>query len=146
MPQSPLANLLRQFAVKVEEKANDLAKGMAVAITDAVAEATPVDTGRARANWQVSVGSSKNDDIEPYFPGEHLGRGETQNLGATMEAARDAVAAYLGGPIFITNNVKDPKTKSSYIWALDQGSPQNPAGDFHGVADSAANAYWRTVK
>lgn len=146
MPQSPLANLLRQFAVKAEEQVNDLAKGVAIAITDAVAEATPVDTGRARSNWQVSVGAPVDGDIDPYAPGERLGREESENLAEVMEAARSALSSYQGGDIFIVNNATDPESGHKYIWELHDGSSNQFAGDFFGVADSAAYAYWRTGK
>ncbi len=138
-----VASKLRQFAKEQEARVNKNTRDLAIAIVDAVAEATPVDTGRARSNWQANAGSPENTSLDPYAPGEKLGRGETENLAGVMEAARRNLANYKGNqePIYITNNTKDPKTGENYIHDLDTGSSRQSAGDFLGVAEAAASGY-----
>lgn len=75
---------------------------------------TPVDTGRARANWGVTIGSPRVG----FFI-----EGSDKSGGATMSAAQAAVQQFdCEGSIFITNNVP-------YIGPLEYGSSkQAPAG------------------
>ncbi len=129
MPPGSGNRSVREFAKQAMGAFNEHTKQLAIAIVDAVAEHTPVDTGRARSNWQVGIGKGKNNEIEPHAPGHKLGRGETANLAATMNAARAALEPYKGGDIVITNNVH-------YMEKLDKGSPytQQSPGDFIGVA------------
>jgi len=82
-------------------------KKIALDILRGVVLKTPVDTGRARANWQLTIGKGsekvlKNKDK----PGEH-----TINKGLNRLASLG-----FGQAIFITNNV-------SYIVYLEEGKP-----------------------
>ncbi len=79
---------------------------------------TPVDTGRARANWFVSVGAPEVQNIE----GPNLGDKGANEGAATATALGQAQAALARydiklGPIFITNSVP-------YIGFLDEGASQ----------------------
>lgn len=84
---------------------------------------TPVDTGRARSNWTVSIGEPELVDK----PGPNTGSKATNEGAATAQALAQAFNALRGydvkfGPIFITNSVP-------YIIPLDEGSsPQATAG------------------
>jgi hypothetical protein len=127
MPPGSGNKSVREFAKQAMGAFHEHTKQLAIAIVDAVAEHTPVDTGRARSNWQVGIGKGKDNEIEPYAPGQHLGRGESANLSAVMSAARSELAAYKGGDIVITNNV-------DYMEKLDKGSSTQSPGDFIGVA------------
>jgi hypothetical protein len=49
---------LKQFEKLTEAEAVKLLKKVALQVLTGVVEKTPVDTGRARANWQVSIGSA----------------------------------------------------------------------------------------
>jgi hypothetical protein len=128
-----LAKQIRLFKEQQESRLRKETVDLALAIIDAVAEATPVDTGRARSNWKAKEGGPDSVEIEPHHPGNHLGRGETANLAGTMEAARASLRDYRQGDIYITNNV-------DYIKDLDKGSSRQSAGDFQGVAEAAASA------
>jgi hypothetical protein len=92
----------------------------ALVVDQSVVLGTPVDTGRARSNWRVSVGAPVADVIEPYAPGKHLGRGEGANAQAAIQQGQAVIgSARSGKPIYITNNVH-------YIGKLEEGhSPQN---------------------
>lgn len=74
---------------------------------------TPVDTGRARANWGVKVGSPTTYVIE----------GEDKSGSATLAAASDGTMAWdCTGSIFLTNNIP-------YVGQLEFGSStQAPQG------------------
>jgi hypothetical protein len=119
------------FRRKLNVRANQIASNaqramqkVAIAVDQAIVMGTPVDTGRARSNWIVSLGVPHMTQREPYAPGKRLGRGEGENAAAAMSQARTAIAAFsTEGSIFITNNVH-------YIGDLNRGtSPQ--AGPYY---------------
>lgn len=84
---------------------------------------TPVDTGRARSNWQVSVDTPLLTNINAYAPGTKLGIGEAGNAQATIQAGSAIIDnAKPFGMIFISNGLP-------YINRLEHGwSGQAPAG------------------
>lgn len=71
----------------------------------AIIKETPFDTGRARGNWQTSIGSPVS--------------GETARLGAAGSIAElsNQTGAMIGDVLYITNNVP-------YIYFLEYGSSQ----------------------
>lgn len=95
--------------------------------------ATPVDTGRARANWLVSFRSPASDVPEGAQSGESK---EARGAGAAAKALAQAnkkIAEYEDGSIFITNNV-------AYIVPLDKGSSrQAPEGMIRAGLAAAAD-------
>lgn len=114
---------LRQFGRRmkvrgalVEENAGKLLRKVALAVDSAVVLATPVDTGRARSNWQVEIGQPASGSIEPLA----AGAGSTA---ASIDAAKAVIeTAVPGDTIHITNNL-------DYIGRLNDGwSAQAPAG------------------
>lgn len=117
------AGRIRVKGKRVEENADALVRKVAVAVDTAVVLATPVDTGRARANWQVEIGDALNDqEGPPYVPGEG-GSSGSANAMAAIEAGKNVIKQYKGGSeIHIYNNL-------SYIQKLNDGhSAQAPAG------------------
>jgi len=136
-----LGKTLNQFsidftlaALQITENIDEGVRKVALAIDQAVVIATPVDTGRARSNWLVTVGSQSETDIPPYVPGSQ-GSTAGPNVQKALDQAKAAVAAYKGaGAIFITNNLP-------YIQRLDEGwSKQAPAGYVSRAAEAAAKA------
>ncbi len=120
---------LRQFGRKmkvtgklVEENGGKLLRKVAVAVDAAVVLATPVDTGRARSNWQVEIGSAPEGVLPPFHPGAE-GSTSGPNAQAALAAARRVIeGAVPGDTIHITNNL-------DYIGRLNDGwSAQAPAG------------------
>lgn len=99
----------------------------AALIADAtVVQATPVDTGRARSNWNVSVGGPVFTNNEPT---------DTSGSAAIAQGG-EVIATWRvgGGPIFIANGLP-------YIERLDTGySAQAPSG-MSAQAVNAARAY-----
>ena len=101
-----------------------------------VVRSTPVDTGRARSNWQVGVGGVVADDLEPYSAYEK-GSGsfsETENAEAAIEAGDERLKGYKSGDIFISNDVRNPKDGNGYIDALDAGSSTQAPRNFVNLA------------
>ncbi len=73
-----------------------------------IARRTPVDTGYARANWQITIGAPASSAVE-------IG-------GAPLALALESYDPERDGAVFITNNAK-------YIRRLNAGhSQQAPAG------------------
>lgn len=111
---------LNEFAVRIREigqfvvTATDKNVGeMAGLILTGVVTSTPVDTGRARGNWVVSVGTPATNESKTL---DKTGRG-TIGRGQRIIATRNP-----GSTIFLCNNVP-------YIGRLNDGySAQAPAG------------------
>lgn len=116
------AGRIRIIGKRVEDNADALVRKVATAVDSTVVLATPVDTGRARANWQVNIGSPVETVREAYSAGE-MGSTAAANAQAAIEHAKRVIAAYKGGSsVHITNNL-------SYIGRLNDGwSGQAPAG------------------
>lgn len=85
MEMQDLDNALRTFAKKLPEVRKVVVQTIILEVAFAEAEATPVDTGEARSNWLVN---QPGRVIPPHVPGRKLGRGETSNLLATIQAAK----------------------------------------------------------
>lgn len=113
---------LRQFGIaitakadKLPERADRIVRQIALAIDRTLVLATPVDTGRARANWQASLGVPASGTVPA---GSRRGS-------EAVQQAEAVIATYQGGPgtaIFLTNNLP-------YIVPLNNGhSQQAPAG------------------
>lgn len=115
-----MANDFRQFSRNMQRHARDispnLTKGVrrvASMILQTIVMATPVDTGRSRANWRVSIGAPALNTIESTDPSGSSTISE--GLSIINRLVSDT-------PIYITNNLP-------YIVPLNQGhSAQAPAG------------------
>ncbi len=128
---------LRQFGRKmrvtgelVEKNTEKLVRKVALAVDASVVLATPVDTGRARANWQVEINNAADGTLnEPSDPGS----GARQ----AIEDGKKTVEQYkIGDTIHITNNLP-------YIARLNEGwSAQAPAN----FVEEAAMAGVKQIK
>jgi hypothetical protein len=105
---------VRDFAVKVApEEAVTMQRAIVLEGLRRLVMKTPVKTGRARGNWQVSIGKDTDSilDVTDKTGGPTILRGTAPVLGL-----RQLITCY------ITNNVE-------YIEALEKGhSQQAPAG------------------
>lgn len=97
----------------VAENADRLTKKVAMAVDASVVLNTPVDTGRARSNWQAELNAPASGEAEPV------------PAAAAIAAAAAVVNKYNGDrhkEIHLTNNLP-------YIGRLNDGwSAQAPAG------------------
>ena len=102
-----------QFARSIPGKITLLQKKIVLEALRRLVEKTPVDTGRARGNWQVTIGSPSEGQLD-----------QTDPVGAATIAA--GLAALAGLPpfqvVWISNNI-------DYIEELEHGhSKQAPEG------------------
>lgn len=110
------AQRIRKIGQRIEQNADVAVRRCALAVDAAVVIATPVDTGRARANWQVEVDRPIVTPIEKF----------SKSGQEAIDQGKEAIARYKGGhasaAVHITNNLP-------YIGRLNDGhSAQAPAG------------------
>jgi hypothetical protein len=107
---------MRRRAANLTRNVDVALKAVSKAVAIGVIDATPVDTGRARSNWQASTGTANMVTVQPYSPGRRLGLSESSNANAAINQANriiDLRKPY--EPLFIQNNVH-------YIQTLNSGS------------------------
>lgn len=120
---------MKAIAANVVTGSNDVKRRTALVLDRELVIATPVDTGRARSNWIVSVESPSDEIKEDYSPNYAPGPEEESIIGRAVP----------GQSIFVTNNLP-------YIKRLNEGySAQAPAG-FVESAILTASRYARTQK
>lgn len=92
-----------------------LVKKVSLQVLTGVVLRTPVDTGRARGNWQLTLGEPAEKVIDRSDKNENP-------MTVGQEMAKAAQINKLGVDVFITNNVE-------YILYLEEGtSKQAPSG------------------
>ena len=111
---------MKALAHEIPDRVNALKRKIALDILKNVVLMTPVDTGRAKGNWLVNIGSAATgvlgtgDDKSDRQLFGHEGGGSLAKGGATINSAKPL------SPIYITNNLP-------YIQALNAGhSKQAP--------------------
>lgn len=108
-----------------EEKALDIFRAVALQLFDRVIRRTPVDTGRARANWNAAIDNpdmSTTDGTSPPQPSPTV------------------YMAGLGDTLYLTNNLP-------YISALEYGySKQAPQGMVRVTASELQQVLRREAK
>ena len=100
--------------------ANEIKIRTALDLMNRIVLKTPVDTGRARGNWQLTQ-RSPAEDMVPETSAK-VSSSETPPSAILMEAEQTASGSQLGDDIWISNNLP-------YIEALEEGhSQQAPHG------------------
>lgn len=120
---------IKRVAVNVPKNADEIMRKVVLAADQTIVMATPVDTGRARANWQAGIGSAPAGTVE-YSGG---GSGAASY---SIGAAQSVVTTYQGQPggIWLVNNLP-------YIQRLNEGwSAQAPAKFVEQAIDMAVTA------
>ena len=106
---------IRVRGTEIVELSDTTVRRLALAADQTLVSATPVDTGRARSNWMVQLGSASSETRDPMPEGQLL-----SEAAATISAYRSTPAGP-GPEIHITNNLP-------YIQRLNEGhSAQAPA-------------------
>lgn len=105
---------LTKFKTKVGVKATAVVRRVAYDAFNGTVRKTPVDTGRARANWIPGIGTMPTGVVGAF----------TQDT--SMQAIKDVVSKVVAGEsIFLANNLP-------YIVPLENGhSQQAPSGMVH---------------
>lgn len=86
---------LNRFINKTTKNADAKVRVICLDLMSGIVLKTPVDTGRARANWQASIGAAKDDTLNAT----------DKNGTATITANADAVAKAPGNVFWLTNNL-----------------------------------------
>lgn len=137
-----LALRLDRLADNAAKNVEKAMRGAGIVADQVLVLGTPVDTGRARAAWQVSFGSPNLDEgtptkkkIGPKDSGAAAGLAN-----AKLEEGRRTILAFrVGGEMFISNAVP-------YIERLDKGSSKQAPEGFSREAAQAAHAFLRKFK
>lgn len=104
------------FVAKANGRADKVVREICLNLLTDIVYNTPVDTGRARANWFTSIGSASTDSV-PYTGGKDAAGG------ASINRSMADVAKATGQVFYISNNLP-------YIYRLEfEGwSKQAPRG------------------
>lgn len=115
-----LKTAMDRLSKQIPVNAQGMVKQTVLAIDQVLVVSTPVDTGRARANWVVGTGPSTKA-IDAYAPGKG-GSTAAENAEAALAQARAFLDSTDASTIYISNDL-------DYIEYLNQGtSAQAPAG------------------
>lgn len=106
------------FVVKAKGLQEQQVRYICLDLLKGVVLGTPVDTGRARGNWQASVNTPRTGQLETT----------DANGGATISAGETAVNGAAGNVFYLTNNLP-------YIHRLE----------FEGWSDQAPSGWVRTA-
>lgn len=101
-----------KFAKLTNSSLDETGRAVALELFSSVIRDTPVDTGRARGNWQTSIGTPKESEIDRDGSGPAL-----------AEAARETSKFGMGKLVWLSNNMP-------YIYRLEflGWSKQAPSG------------------
>jgi len=104
------------FVAKANGRADKVVREICLNLLTDIVYNTPVDTGRARANWFTSIGSASTDSV-PYTGGKDAAGG------ASINRSMADVAKATGQVFYLSNNLP-------YIYRLEfEGwSKQAPRG------------------
>ncbi|QBQ80859.1 hypothetical protein MM01_00024 [Escherichia phage vB_EcoS_MM01] len=101
---------------RADDKFSDVVSGTVIRATNAIVDLSPVDTGRFKANWQVTANAPAAQSLNDY---DQLG-GETKS--ALARQARAVARSKATKVIYITNRL-------DYAAELEYGaSNQAPSG------------------
>ena len=108
---------IRRASANITARHDAIVRGTTIALFNAVIMDTPVDTGRARGNWQTTVGQPATDQIE------------REGASASMAEAEAKIPKGAGQETMLANNLP-------YIEELENGSSkQASAGMVRGNMD-----------
>lgn len=118
------ARRIATIAANVEGNVNKIVQQAAIAIESRLVTATPVDTGRARSNWLASLGSPRQDIVEPTSAAATLANATSVIL--QRSPSRSVT-------VWLSNNVR-------YIGRLNAGSSEQAPAAFVESAVAAGAA------
>lgn len=117
---------MRTLARGVEVNSNNNTIRLAATIELLLVMATPVDTGHARANWQVGIGQEPTEELDDT---DKSGQNTIARAAAVLSTRRSGEAIYLA------NNVR-------YLQRLNEGwSAQAPAGFVEKAINTAIQGF-----
>ena len=112
-----LNTALDTFVHDVEIDSKVIFKKVAMDLITALSFYTPVDTGRARANWFVDINKTPKEKITKGFGNKKISEGEAKTITkeVTTKATGKMKDVTLGDSIHVANNIE-------YIKYLDDGT------------------------
>lgn len=129
---------IKKFAEKCGKNADVAVRKVCLDLTSSIILKTPVDTGRARANWQTSIGTPAVGVIN-YEGDAGSGTQAPNSSGGSVRAiasSLDAVAKATGNIFWITNNLP-------YIASLEYGLYNAGPNTIGGFSKQAPNGMVR---
>lgn len=111
---------------KMESNTSKLQKAIFLELSKRVIDVTPVDTGRARANWQAEINQTKKGLVESFSA-------ESASNKALLSVSRVLEKHSTGDKLVLNNNV-------AYIRELDQGSSKQAPNGIVDVARANFNS------
>ena len=132
---------VRRLSERIRPAVGRIVRQGALAIDQAVVLATPVDTGRARSGWVVSLDAPADSPDKPYAPGDKGSTG-AQNAAAALAQGQAVISRYQSGrnsSVHISNNVE-------YIGELNNGTSAQAPAEFVEKAVQAGVAAVRGLK
>lgn len=104
---------IRKFGEGTGNRLQQIRRGVIISLFNSAIRDTPVDTGRARANWRVSEGDPELKEIDRTDKTGEISKGEVFALVTKSEGDK---------PVFLANNLP-------YAEPLENGySKQAPEG------------------
>lgn len=105
-----LSGGIHRFGQRVIVQNEQMRRAIITELFGSVIKDTPVDTGRARANWQTEINSPKTNE---------LNTNDKTGAGVKAEVIAKANASRWGDALHLTNNLP-------YIFKLEYGGYPNP--------------------
>lgn len=126
---------INEIAAGVEKNSSTMVRKTVITVASAVALRTPVDTGRARANWRTNIGGPLVAPVSSFPQGKKGSTGAAAAGVAINDAtSKMSQAVPSGTPVYISNNL-------IYIDRLNKGhSKQAPAGFIEAAINAGLNA------
>jgi len=120
---------LTAYINRTNRRASEVQRGVALQLTSSVITRTPVDTGRARGNWNAEINRADNSTSD------------TRTASDAERQARQASDEFTPGTVlFLTNALP-------YIRELEYGSSrQSPSGMVRVTAEEFAQAVRRAAR
>lgn len=117
---------LNKFIARYGTNVDKVVRKVCLDLTSSIVLKTPVDTGRARANWQMTIGQPATGTVEAF---DKRGR-------STIAAGREVIKQAPGNVFWITNNLP-------YIRVLEYGLYNDGPKTIGGFSKQAANGMVR---
>ena len=111
---------LKKFAEATKRNLNDTVRGVVLELGTRIVQRSPVDTGKFRGNWQLTVGGP---DIRTNEPFDKQALGSAPSAGTFDRWKGEIGAATIGSTFYITNSLPYARKLEYEGW-----SSQAPAG------------------
>ena len=123
---------LAQFVQKTKANADQVVRQACLSLDRGVVMRTPVDTGRARANWQLTINQPATTDLPT------TDRSGTSTIAKALAAVQ---SAHAGDTVWIMNNLPcAQRLENGWSGQAPQGMVRLTVNEFRKYVDQAAKA------